>query len=76
MRIAIDSNKGINLSSPTGMSVSSAIDSWRSAVIARFVFATLGWLTAARGQRGPTDMYLQICCINQIILKNLIIKYI
>jgi hypothetical protein len=29
-------------------------------VIARFVFATLGWLTAARGQRGPTDMYLQI----------------
>jgi hypothetical protein len=60
MRIAIDSSKGINLSSPTGMSVSSAIDSWRSAVIARFVFATLGWLTAARGQRGPTDMYLQI----------------
>jgi len=60
MRAAVDSSKGLNFVSLTGMSVSSAISSWRSAVIARFVFAILGWLTAARGQRGPTDMYLQI----------------
>jgi hypothetical protein len=60
MRAAIESSKGLGYPSQTGMSVSAAISSWRSAVIARFVFAILGWLTAARGQSGPTDMYLQI----------------